>query len=80
MTRPPPTAGLTAAYAQRATVDIPQDWSTEQALAVGEFLDEVTRRVWDRYEVQLVERIRTELYEDNAAQLDLFDPDDTIPF
>ena len=80
MTRPPPTAGLAAAYAQSSKLEIPQEWSTDQALAVWEFLDELTRRVWERYEIQLVERFQAELEEDNPAQLDLFDTDDPIEF
>ena len=80
MTRPPPTAGLAAAYAQSSTIEIPQEWSTDQALAVWEFLDELTRRVWERYEIQLVERFQAELEDDNPAQLDLFDTDDPIEF
>ena len=73
-------SGIAAAYAEITTVQVPHHWSPEQALAVWEFLDEVTRRVWDCYELQLVELIRADLDQDDDSQLDLFDPDDTIPF
>ena len=74
--------GIASAYAAMTTVQIPDHWSPEQALAVWELLDAVTRRVWERYEVQLVELIETDLDLDQGddPQLDLFDPDDTIPF
>ncbi len=78
MSKTPP--GIASTYAAMTTVQVPEHWSAEQALAVWEFLDEVTRRVWDRYEVQLIELIRADLDRDDDTQLDLFDPDDTIPF
>ena len=56
------------------------NWSAEQALAVWEFLEELTSRVWDRYDVQLVELIRPDLDPEDDTQPDLFDPDDPIPF
>ncbi len=78
MNKPPP--GIASHYAAMSTLQIPQHWSPEQALAVWELLDEIVRLVWDRYELQLLELIRPELYGDDSNQLDLFDPDDTIPF
>ena len=78
MSKTPP--GIASNYAAMTSVQVPEHWSAEQALAVWEFLDEVTRRVWDRYQVQLIELIRGDLDQDDDTQLDLFDPDDTIPF
>ena len=71
--------GLTAAYLPISTLTIPQHWSAEQAMSVWEFLDEVARCVWDRYELQLVELIKTELGQESSDQLDLFDPNDDLP-
>ncbi len=73
-------SGIASAYAAMTTVQVPNHWSAEQALAVWEFLDELTRRVWDRYELQLFELIRPDLEEEQHAQPDLFDPNDDIPF
>ena len=75
-----PSPGIASAYAAMTSVQVPDHWSAEQALAVWELLDEVTRRVWERYEVQLIELIQADLGQDDDPQLDLFDPDDTIPF
>ena len=74
-----PNTGLAAAYTPISTLTIPQYWSAEQAMVVWEFLDEVARCVWDRYELQLVELIKTELGRESSDQLDLFDPNDDLP-
>jgi len=78
MSNAPP--GIASAYAPMTTIQIPSHWSDEQALAVWELLDELARRVWDRYELPLIELIRPDLEEDQYDQPDLFDPDDDIPF
>ncbi len=73
--------GLSGAYAAVRTVEIPDYWTPEQALAVWELLNEIADRIWTRYETQLVELIRADLeHEDQGNQPDLFDPDDSIPF
>jgi hypothetical protein len=72
--------GNGCAFVSMAAIQIPQQWSAEQALAVWEFLDEIACLVWDRYELQLVEMIQAELHQDDISQPDLFDPDDEIPF
>ena len=72
--------GIASAYAAMTSVQIPDHWSPEQALAVWELLDAVTRRVWECYEVKRIELIETDLDQGDDPQLDLFDPDDTIPF
>ena len=74
-----PDAGLAAAYTPISTLTIPQHWSAEQAMAVWEFLDEVARCVWDRYELPLVELIKAELDQEPSDQLELFDPNDELP-
>jgi hypothetical protein len=73
-------SSIASAYAEMTTVQIPQHWSPEQALAVWEFLDELSGRVWNRYELQLTELLHADLEQDDDTQPDLFDPDDTIPF
>jgi hypothetical protein len=73
--------GLADAYADMRTVEIPDHWSSEQALAVWELLNEVANRIWARYQRPMVELIRADLEHDHDEhQLDLFDPDDIIPF
>ncbi len=44
-----------------AFFDIPEHWSTEQALAIYEFLAQLQERIWDHYEVPLVETIQREI-------------------
>ncbi|MCP3871210.1 MAG: hypothetical protein GY703_24540 [Gammaproteobacteria bacterium] len=72
-------AALTTTYLPISTLTIPPHWSAEQAMVVWEFLDEVARCVWDRYELPLVEQIQAELYQESSNQLDLFDPNDDLP-
>jgi tRNA U34 5-methylaminomethyl-2-thiouridine-forming methyltransferase MnmC len=59
--------------------NIPDYWSAEQALAVYEFILELQQQIWDQYELQLYELLRSDLDESDADQLDLFFNDD-IPF
>lgn len=78
-----PTAGLQGAYAALCTLQIPHDWTPEQALAVWELLNDLAERIWARYEIPLIELIRTDrLYDPdtNPNQFDLFDPNDEVPF
>lgn len=37
---------------------IQDDWSTEQALAVVELLDDLREVIWNRYQLQLHEQLR----------------------
>lgn len=60
--------------------DIPDDWSPEQALAVYEFLDALSERVWQRYELQLLALLAPQTNADDTSQLDLFELNDDIPF
>ena len=75
-----PALGSASTDASWTTLQIPTHWSAQQALAVWEFLDEVARYVWDRYEMQLVELIRDDLARNDDAQPDPLEPDDDIPF
>lgn len=78
MNESPP--GLAAHYANRGTLQIPDYWSAEQALAAWELMDDITGMIWDCYELQLIELIQADRCEHDSDQLDLFDPDDPIPF
>ena len=60
--------------------DIPDDWSPEQALAAYELLDALRERIWDRYQLQLIELLAPDTDEVNTSQLDLFELNDEIPF
>ncbi len=62
------------------TLEIPDYWTPEQALAVFELLKDLMDSVWNRYELTLIETLADELYQDDTSQLDLFDFDDSVPF
>ena len=79
MSKPPP-ADTTAETLAKA-MPLPQHWSAEQALAVWECLEDLAGLIWARYEWQLIALIRPNDPDPSVmAQLDLFDPDDDIPF
>lgn len=65
----------------RATVDIPDYWTPQEALVVFELLDELRNRVLERYQEQIVEQFRADrqVAEDDT-QLELFPFNDDIPF
>ncbi len=75
-----PFLGGTTAEGMGKSMSIPQHWSAEQALAVWECLEDLAGLIWARYELQLIALICPELDPADTAQLDLFDPDDDIPF
>ena len=64
----------------RFTLQLPDHWTPEQALAVYEFLTELADALWNRYEVPLIQLLAAELDQNNDSQLDLFEFDDPIPF
>ena len=64
----------------RFTLQLPDHWTPEQALAVYEFLTELADALWNRYEVPLIQLLAPELDQNNDSQLDLFEFDDPIPF
>jgi hypothetical protein len=61
-----------------AFLSVPQHWTPEQALAVWEFFDEITRLIRDRYELSIDELLGPDAQE-TPPQADLFDDQD-IPF
>jgi hypothetical protein len=65
----------------RATVDIPDYWTPQEALVVFELLDELRDRVLERYQEQIVEQLRADRQvSENDAQLEIFPFNDDIPF
>ena len=65
---------------ERFTLRLPDHWTPEQALAVYELLKDLADTIWDRYELVLIEQLRSDLDPDDRAQLDLFDFDDPLNF
>ena len=60
---------------------IPEHWSPEQALAVYDFLNDLAQQLWNRYQFQLIPLLQSDLYgPDYPSQLDLFEPQDDLPF
>lgn len=55
------------------TLQIPGDWTPEQALAVYELIDEIREAIWSRYELPLIELLREE-------RVTRFEVDDDEPF
>ena len=64
----------------RFTLQLPDHWTPEQALAVYELLKDLADTIWDRYELVLIEQLRGDLDQDDGAQTDLFDFDDPLNF
>ncbi len=62
------------------TMELPEYWTPEQALAVFELLNELTDTLWSRYGLAIIELHAGELCPGDTSQLDLFDFDDSIPF
>ncbi len=61
-----------------AFFDIPEHWSTEQALAIYEFIAQLQDQIWEYYEDPLVEAIRRDIADDlHNEPVDL---NDEIPF
>jgi hypothetical protein len=64
----------------RFTLQLPDHWTPEQALAVYDLLNDLAEAIWNRYEIPLIELLAPEIYPHNTAQPDLFDFDDPLPF
>jgi len=62
------------------TLRLPDDWTPTEALAVYELLNDLADAIWNRYEIALIEQLRSEHDSGDTSQLDLFDFDDPIPF
>ena len=67
-------------HSARTTINLPQHWSPEQAFAVWAFLDDIAHHIWLRYQLQIMQEWRADTEALNTTQLDLFDPDDPLPF
>ena len=64
-----------------AFFDIPEHWSNEQALAVYEFLSQLQDRIWEYYELRLVETLRREIDSDLPDEpVEFSDFNDDLPF
>jgi hypothetical protein len=66
--------------ASRFTLQLPDYWTPEQALAVYDLLNHLAEAIWNRYEIPLIELLAPDLDRSNGAQPDLFDFDDPLPF
>ncbi len=62
------------------SLELPDDWTPQQALAVFELLNELTDTLWNRYSIAITELLAGELCQDDTSQLDLFDFDDSLHF
>lgn len=65
---------------ERFHLPVPEHWTPQQALAVFALLNELTDAIWRRYEPELLPLIDPRLNADTDPQLDLFGPDDELPF
>jgi len=61
-------------------VQLPRDWTPEQALAVYDWLSELSTVVWRQYETPMRDLLECEPERRDPAQQDLFGFDDPIPF
>jgi hypothetical protein len=62
-----------------ATFDIPEHWSTEQALAVCDLLEDLHHTIWDQYEERLIELILSQIQREDALA-NPETPETAIPF
>ncbi len=62
------------------SVQVPDGWTPEQALAVYEMLHELAEAIWDRYQMPLIERLAPPCHDKDPAQQELFDFDDPLSF
>ena len=60
MTRPPEPRPSSPAHLRPITVEIPVSWTTDQALAVFELLDELKEKIWDCYGSGLQELLQAQ--------------------
>ena len=58
---------------------LPNDWTAEQALAVHDFLADLTEAIWQQYEDPMIELLHDETHQ-VIEQPDLFRFDDPILF
>lgn len=62
------------------TLELPEDWTADQALAVFEILNTLTDTLWRCYGLAIVELLANDRYPGDTSQLDLFEPGDSPPF
>ena len=62
------------------TLRLPNYWTPAEAVAVYELLNDLADAIWNRYQVALIEQLRSERNHGDTSQLDLFDFDDPLPF
>jgi hypothetical protein len=63
------------------TCRLPDHWTPEQALAVHEAFEAFGEALWRGYGTQIQQLLLEDrLTETETPQLDLFDPDDPLPF
>jgi hypothetical protein len=62
------------------TVQVPDDWTPQQALAVYDLLHELAETIWDRYEIPLIGLLAPPCNDKDPAQPELFDFDDPLSF
>ena len=63
-----------------APLQVPEDWTPEEALTVYEYLTQMSDALWERYAVELLPLLRPDPDPGDSIQLDLFDPNDELPF
>lgn len=61
-------------------LQLPNDWTPEQALAVYDWLNELSAIIWRHYETPLMTLLESEPDRVNPVQRDLFEFDDPIAF
>ena len=62
------------------TLQLPDDWTPEQALAVYELLNDLAEAIWNRYDRVLIDYLAGDRDQGDGSQPDLFDFDDPVPF
>lgn len=61
-------------------LQLPEEWTPEQALSVYELLHELADAIWDRHEHALLELLAAKSREHDQLHLPLADFDDELPF
>jgi len=61
-------------------MQLPTDWTPEQALAVYDWLTELCAVIWGYYETPMRDLLQSEPERHHPAQQDLFGFNDPIPF
>lgn len=68
-------------YKPKTSVEIPSDWTADQAKAVWEFLEEICSVIWDVHDKKLVEAFMDDGSLPEPPKDDNDDPfDDDYPF